>query len=66
LPVQINPARVLRGFRNRECLTQRQLADMCGIARHHISEMETGKRSIGKRNATRFGEALKVDPRLFL
>ena len=61
-----SPATLLRGARNRERLTQQQLADICTISRHHISEMENGKRSIGKRNAARLGEALKVDPRLFL
>lgn len=63
---QRNPGTLLRGARNRENLTQQQLADMCGISRHHISEMESGKRTIGKQNARRLGEALGVDPRLFL
>lgn len=61
-----SPATLLRGIRNREGLTQQQLADLCEISRHHISEMETGKRSIGKRNAAKFGTALHADPRLFL
>ena len=63
---QRSPATLLRGARNRESLTQQQLADLCGIARHHISEMENGKRTIGKQNARKLGEALGVDPRLFL
>ena len=61
-----SPATLLRGARNREGLTQQQLADMCGISRHHISEMESSKRTIGKQNARKLGRALKVDPRLFL
>jgi DNA-binding XRE family transcriptional regulator len=61
-----SPATLLRGVRSREGLTQQELADMCGISRHHISEMENNKRSIGKRNAGRLGLALNVDPRLFL
>ena len=61
-----SPATLLRGARNREGITQQALASMCGISRHHISEMENGKRAIGKRNAGRLGEALNVDPRLFL
>jgi len=61
-----SPATLLRGIRRREGLTQRQLAGMCGIARHHISEMENGRRAIGKRNAGKLGLTLKVDPRLFL
>ena len=61
-----SPATLLRGSRNREGITQQQLADMCGILRHHISEMENGRRPVGKRNAGKLGEALNVDPRLFL
>ncbi len=61
-----SPATLLRGIRNREGLTQQQLSAMCGIARHHISEMENGKRAVGKRNAEKLGESLNVDPRLFL
>ena len=44
---QRSPGTLLRGARNRENLTQQKLADMCGISRHHISEMESGKRTIG-------------------
>lgn len=61
-----SPATLLRGARNREGFTQQQLAGMCGISRHHISEMENNKRTIGKRNALKMGKALNVDPRLFL
>jgi len=61
-----SPATLLRGIRNREGLTQQQLADICGISRRHISEMENGKRAIGKRNAAKLGTTLKADPRLFL
>ena len=63
---QRSPGTLLRGARNRENLTQQRLADMCSISRHHISEMESGKRTIGKQNARKLGEALGVDPRLFL
>ncbi len=63
---QRSPGTLLRGARNRENLTQQQLAEMCGIARHHISEMESSKRTIGKQNARKLGAALGVDPRLFL
>lgn len=33
----------LAGARHREGLTQRQLAENCGIPQRHISEMENGK-----------------------
>ncbi|MBI4799663.1 MAG: helix-turn-helix transcriptional regulator [Desulfarculus sp.] len=59
------PGVFLAGARYREGLTQAQLAEATGIPRRHISEMEGGKRPIGKQNARKLGEALKVDPRRF-
>jgi len=38
----------LRGFRLREGLTQKQVAEFVGARTSHISEMENGKRPIGK------------------
>ena len=45
------PGRVLRAARNKEGMTQSQLAQRTGIPQRHISEMEHGKRSIGKERA---------------
>lgn len=60
------PSVMLRGARGREELTQEQLAQTSGIPRRHISEMENGKRPIGKENARKLAKALKTDYRLFL
>ncbi|WP_456325342.1 helix-turn-helix domain-containing protein [Desulfonauticus submarinus] len=57
---------VLRGARQKEDLTQKQLAELTGIPQRHISEMENGKRPIGKKNAKKFAEVLKIDYRVFL
>ena len=56
----------LRAYRNRENLTQRELAELTGIPQRHISEMENGKRSIGKELAKRLGAALGVEYKMFL
>jgi len=56
----------LKGLRYREDMTQRQLADVTGIPQRHISEMETGKRSIGKEIAKKLAAALNTDYRTFL
>lgn len=56
----------LRGYRYREDLTQKQLADFSGIPQRHISEMENGKRPIGKERAKKLAKALNADYRLFL
>jgi len=56
----------IRGGRAKEGLTQRQLAELTGIPQRHISEMENGKRPIGKELARKLAKALKVDYRVFL
>lgn len=56
----------LRAYRHREGLTQKQLSELTGIPQHHISEMENGKRTIGKERARRLAEALHCDYRRLL
>ena len=56
----------IRGGRGKEGLTQKQLAELTGIAQHHISEMENGKRTIGKETARKLAKALNIDYRVFL
>jgi ribosome-binding protein aMBF1 (putative translation factor) len=56
----------IRGARGKEALTQKQLSELTGIAQHHISEMETGKRTIGKETAKKLAKALNIDYRVFL
>lgn len=56
----------LRAYRLREGLTQKQLTALTGIPQHHISEMENGKRSIGKERAKKLAEALHCDYRQLL
>lgn len=56
----------IRAYRYRENLTQRQLSDMTGIPQRHISEVENGKRPIGKELAKRLGKALNAGYKAFL
>ena len=58
--------KVLAGARHREGMTQIQLAEKTGIPQRHLSEMEHGKRTIGKKNAKLFAKALNTDYRVFL
>ncbi len=60
------PETFLAGARHREGLTQRQLAEKTSIPQRHISEMENGKRPIGKEIARRLAAALNTDYRAFL
>ena len=64
--MQNPPAVFLSGARYREGLTQVELAERTGIPRRHISEMENGKRPIGKLNAKKLAEVLNIDPRRLL
>jgi DNA-binding XRE family transcriptional regulator len=56
----------LRAYRTREGLTQKQLAVLTGIPQHHISEMENGKRGIGRERAKKLAESLHCDYRRLL
>lgn len=60
------PGTILRGLRHRENLTQAEFAKRVGIPRRHISEMENGKRPIGKMSARRIAGEFNTDPRVFL
>ncbi len=60
------PGDALRGARGLRELTQVQLAAKIGVHKSHISEMERGKRSIGKAMAKRLGEALEMSYKVFL
>jgi DNA-binding XRE family transcriptional regulator len=60
------PANMLIGARGKESITQNQLAELTGIPRRHISDMENGRRPIGKHNAMKLGKALNTNYRLFL
>jgi plasmid maintenance system antidote protein VapI len=60
------PGVCLRGSRSKEGITQKQLSQVTGIPQRHISEMENGKRAIGKEMAKRLGTALNIGYKVFL
>lgn len=60
------PGVALRGARVKECLTQVELSNRTGIPQRHISEMETGKRQIGKDRAQKLARVLKVNYRILI
>ena len=57
---------MLRGCRFQHDVSQKTLAKGLKISQHHISEMENGKRPIGKEMAHRLAKFFKTDYRLFL
>ncbi len=63
---ELTPGAMLAGARGKEGLTQQQLAQMTGIPQRHISEMEHGKRPIGKETAKKLSKALNIGYKVFL
>lgn len=61
-----HPGKILKGLRVREGLTQAQLAEKAGLSHHHVSEMEHGKRLIGKAMAKRLAEILNASYKTLL
>ncbi|MGE3548991.1 MAG: helix-turn-helix domain-containing protein [Geobacter sp.] len=59
-------ASVLRGARSKAEMTQTTLSELTGIPQRHISEMERGKRPIGKETSRKLAAALNTDYRVFL
>lgn len=60
------PGALLKGIRARENLTQIEMANKLGITQSDVSQMEHGKRAIGKAIAKRIEALFEVNYRLFL
>jgi len=60
------PGIALVGARYKEGLTQKQLSGLTGIPQGHISQMENGKRPIGKTIAKKLGKTLNISYKVFL
>lgn len=56
----------LRGARGRDGMTQAELAEKLSIPQQNVSEMEKGKRPIGKAMAKRLASIFRVNYRVFL
>ena len=62
----MTPAKALKIYRENTGLTMVELSEKCGIAQSHLSDMERGKRSIGKISAQKLGKALGCNYKRFL
>lgn len=60
------PGALLKGVRVRENLTQAEMANKLGVTQSDISQMESGRRAIGKIIAKRIEALFDVNYRLFL
>lgn len=56
----------IRGLRARDGLTQTELAKKLEIHQRHVSQIEHGKRTIGKKLAHKLAEIFQTNYRLFL
>lgn len=57
---------VLRGMRYREGLSQKRLAEASGITQNEISNIENGKRTVGKKVAEKLAKVLNFDYQMLL
>ena len=51
----------VRRFRNQRGYSQEELADICGLHRTYISDIERFKRSISLENIQKIADALNID-----
>lgn len=63
---EVTTADTIKAFRDREELTQKELALKSGIKQQHISEIERGKRSVGVATAKKLADALSCNYRSLL
>ena len=61
-----NPAMLLRGYRGKLDMTQKELAKKLGVTQNRVSDMENGKRPISKEMAVKLGELFDTPYKSFL
>lgn len=56
----------IRGLRQEKNISQEAFADMCGLHRTYISDVELGKRNVSLENIEKIANALDITlPKLF-
>lgn len=60
------PAIILKGSRNKENMTQKELAVALQVTQSNIAEMESGKRPITKKTAQKLAKIFRCNYRIFL
>lgn len=60
IDICVRLGRRIRLLREKQGWTQQQLADMTGIGRVHVSELENGKREAGLRMLERLAESFET------
>lgn len=58
--IQINFGVKVRELRKKKCMSQEYFADLCGLHRTYISDVELGKRNISIENIQKVAQALEM------
>jgi transcriptional regulator with XRE-family HTH domain len=58
--------RNVKGYREKMGISQEKLADIAGLHRTYITQVEQGKRNLTVNNVFRLAEALEIEPNLLL
>jgi len=66
IDISVRLGRKLRLLRSKRGWTQQQLADMTGIGRVHVSELENGKREAGLKILERLASSFEMSISEFL
>ena len=56
----------LRKYRHEKGLSQEQFAEICGLHRTYISDIECFQRNVSLENVKRIADALDIEPYLLL
>ena len=58
--IQVRFGTAVRKFRMQKGISQEDFADMCGLHRTYISDIELGKRNVSLENIDRISSALNI------
>ena len=58
--IRVAYGKAIRSIRQNKRISQEELADLCGLHRTYISDIELGKRNVSLENIDKIAQALQV------
>lgn len=58
--IRVAYGKAIRSIRQNKKISQEELADLCGLHRTYISDIELGKRNVSLENIDKIAQALQV------
>ena len=58
--IRVAYGKAIRSIRQNKRISQEELADLCGLHRTYISDIELGKRNLSLENIDKIAQALQV------